>query len=543
MNPSIERIEKQRLALQAELDAKKAQFERNRLGQFATPTTLAVDILKYASSILDPKDQIRFLDPAFGTGAFYSALRTVFSKARIIEAFGTEIDPYFHKPAAKLWKDHGLILKLGDFTYEPPSPRFNLIICNPPYVRHHHIPSSEKRRLRVMAYHSSRMNISGLAGLYCYFLGMSHAWMAEGGIAGWLIPSEFMDVNYGQAIKQYLLNKVTLLQIHRFDPNDVQFVDALVSSAIIWFKKDPPPIDHAVNFTFGGTLLDPKISCKVPNHVLNQEPKWTRFPGTHKRDTNSGITIADFFHIKRGIATGDNKFFILSAKEIASRGLPFDVFRPILPSPRFLPENEIFADSAGLPQVERQLYLLDTRLTETEIKKRIPALFLYLKEGINRGVDKRYLCRHRTPWYAQENRPPAPIVCTYMGRDNPMGRRPIRFILNHSNATVGNVYLVMYPKTSLARAMELDPDIIRRVWEVLNQLAPDKLLGEGRIYGGGLFKLEPRELSNVDASAIAKLIPDLGATRPLGQLVLFGNNISGRSSMTSLHPKPEGYRP
>jgi hypothetical protein len=42
-----------------------------------------------------------------------------------------------------------------------------------------------------------------------------------------LIPSEFMDVNYGAAVKRYLLNKVTLLHIHRFDPHDVQFGDAL----------------------------------------------------------------------------------------------------------------------------------------------------------------------------------------------------------------------------------------------------------------------------------------------------------------------------
>ncbi len=59
------------------------------------------------------------------------------------------------------------------------------------------------------------MKLSGLAGLYCYFIALSHRWMKKSGIAGWLIPSEFMDVNYGQAIKDYLLNEVTLLQIHR----------------------------------------------------------------------------------------------------------------------------------------------------------------------------------------------------------------------------------------------------------------------------------------------------------------------------------------
>ena len=66
------------------------------------------------------------------------------------------------------------------------------------------------------------MKISGLAGLYCYFIALSHGWLKADGVASWLIPSEFMDVNYGKAVKNYLLNEVTLLQIHRFDPNNIK---------------------------------------------------------------------------------------------------------------------------------------------------------------------------------------------------------------------------------------------------------------------------------------------------------------------------------
>jgi adenine-specific DNA-methyltransferase len=41
-------VEARRVALQDELDARKTQKERNRLGQFATPTLLASDMLAYA---------------------------------------------------------------------------------------------------------------------------------------------------------------------------------------------------------------------------------------------------------------------------------------------------------------------------------------------------------------------------------------------------------------------------------------------------------------------------------------------------------------
>lgn len=68
-------IETQRLELQALLDGKKTSAARNKLGQFATPTTLARDVLGYGLALL-PKDQpVSFFDPAIGTGSFYSALR------------------------------------------------------------------------------------------------------------------------------------------------------------------------------------------------------------------------------------------------------------------------------------------------------------------------------------------------------------------------------------------------------------------------------------------------------------------------------------
>jgi adenine-specific DNA-methyltransferase len=473
------------------------------------------------ASLLPSALDIRFLDPAIGTGSFYSALVKVFPKKRIAEAIGFEIDPHYGKPAAELWKDSCLKLKLADFTHAEPSQRFNVLICNPPYVRHHHLENGDKNWLQLRTQQASGMKISGLAGLYCHFLGLSHAWMAEGGIAGWLIPSEFMDVNYGQAVKRYLLDRVTLLHIHRFDPNDVQFADALVSSAVVWFKNEPPPPDHEVKFTFGGTLLDPKLSRLVPALDLAHEPKWTRFPAFEVRQRSSILTLSDFFQIKRGLATGDNSYFILSEVEIEARGLPIEAFIPILPSPRYLKEDEVKARKDGSPDIAHRLFLLNTKLPEEEIQKRFPTLFDYLEEGKARRLPERYLCMHRSPWYTQENRPPAPIVCTYLGRSDAKSGRPFRFILNGSRATVANVYLALYPKSHMARELARDSTALRKVWSALNQLSPETLLGEGRVYGGGLHKLEPRELGNVPAGFLLNLFPDAGIPRRGSQLGLF----------------------
>lgn len=507
---TVGECEDRRRVLQDQLDACKEPTERNRMGQFATPTALAVDILRYAAAALGKNQKLRFLDPAIGTGAFYSALLDVFPKDRLAVASGYEIDPHYGVPAAQLWRETGLNLRLEDFTKAAgpkDSEQFNLLICNPPYVRHHHIVNGEKQRLRADTKEACGVEINGLAGLYCYFLGLSHMWMTQGCLAGWLIPSEFMDVNYGASLKRYLLDKVTLLHIHRFDPDDVQFEDSLVSSAVVWLRKETPPAKHAVRFTYGGSLNQPQSERFVPVEALRRDPKWTGYPTKEDFVETKTPVLGDFFRIKRGLATGNNTYFILSAEEIERRGLPMAAFRPILPSPRYVPDDEILTDKKGNPLLDRRVFLLDCQLEEGEIRRRYPKLWAYLEEGKAQGVAERYLCRHRTRWYAQENRPPAPFLCTYLGRRGTKRDRPFRFILNHSQATAANVYLMLYPKEPLKRALTDSLSLKRRLWEVLNKIRPVALLDEGRVYGGGLYKLEPKELANVPAATLAELVP------------------------------------
>ncbi len=532
MEKAVTGLETRRLALQEELDARRDAAVRNRMGQFATPTSLAVDIQRYAKARLGKNERLRFIDPAIGTGAFYSALLHEFSQARIDAAIGYEIDPHYGRPAAKLWGKTGLEIILEDFTWSAApeaSDRFNLLICNPPYVRHHHIDSGEKQRLRSRAQASSGVRINGLAGLYCYFLCISHMWLTAGGLAGWLIPSEFMDVKYGIGVKRYLLEKVTLHHIHRFDPNNAQFCDALVSSAVVWFRNEPPRPQHQVRFTYGGTLEQPVLDRLVPLETLRREPKWTRFPKNQTHEAADGPVLGDFFKIKRGLATGNNSYFILSAEQIRRRQLPMDAFKPILPSPRYVPEDEVEGDRMGNPLLKLRLFLLDPPWTESEIKKRYPNLWAYLEEGKAEGVTDRYICRHRALWYRQEFRPPAPFVCTYMGRSDRKSGRPFRFILNNSKATAANVYLMLYPKEPVNRVIQKKPLLKRQVWEFLNEISPQVMLGEGRVYGGGLYKLEPKELANVPADAIAELFPESARPRRAKQAHLFDETTPHRT--------------
>lgn len=330
---SLSQLENLRINLQQRYDYSKNIEDRRKLGQFSTPFALANDIITFGLKYIDHNNNIRFFDPAFGTGAFYSALLSNIQLSDIKFSTAIEIDPLLFKIAQDICAFSGIKIINADFTELYHDNLYNFIICNPPYVRHHLINSLQKKKIKDKTKELTGVTLSGLAGLYCHFLLQSISWMDKDAIGGWLIPSEFMDVNYGHPIKSFLLSKVDLFRIHRFKPKNIQFDDALVSSAVIWFKKRTKQ-SQAVTFSFGGTLMSPQEIKEISYSSLLNEPKWTRFPCAPQRTVHKYMPkLRDYFNVKRGIATGGNNFFILNHAQILVCHLNFFV--------RFFPVQDI----------------------------------------------------------------------------------------------------------------------------------------------------------------------------------------------------------
>ena len=90
-----------------------------------------------------------------------------------------------------------------------------------------------------------------------------------------------------------------------------------------------------------------------------------------------------------------------------------------------------------------------------------------------------------------------------MGR-NKKDSSPIRFILNLSDAIVTNSYLMLYPKEHLQQAISKNPLSVYMIWEALKEINGNDIQEEGRIYGGGLKKIEPKELAKVPCKDLIK---------------------------------------
>ncbi len=491
------KLEAERYRRQKQTDLSKTSLERNKFGQFSTPFSLAREISRYTLSLLSKKTSTRMLEPAAGSGVFISSLVSL--GCRNLEYTCVELDEAYARICEELFADFNCQVSLADFftllVKKDGLGYFDLLITNPPYVRHHHIESDTKKQYQAQVKASLGIQVSGLAGLYIYYILLSDKLLADGAIASWLIPSEFLYVNYGRALRQYLQERVSLIRIHRFEPRDVQFDDALVSSCIITYKKLPPDAGSSFGIT-KGSYQKPNVLREIPRDSIHHAEKWNFFASSEAGD-DQGVPLEEFFHVTRGLATGNNSFFILDSEQVAGKQIPAGVLIPILPGPRDISSSVIEGKPSGIPVLKKQRFLLSTTLRPEEIQKKYPRLQDYLQEGENAGVHKGYLCRSRKLWYLQERREPPLFLATYMGRKRSDNSSPIRFFLNRSQAVATNVFICLYPRPELQRLLRENKKREIELLELLNSISKEHIENAGRQYGGGLQKMEPKELRAV----------------------------------------------
>jgi hypothetical protein len=468
-------------------------------------------MVAHALKALPSDAPVAFLEPALGSGVFYSALLRQTTATRISNATGCEIDPVYSDIATAIWSPSGLRVLDCDFVAFASEPsnagKFSLICTNPPYVRHHHLQAEQKVTFQSLVMQRLGLQVSGLSGLYVYFVLLADAVLADGAVASWLLPAEFLYVNYGRVLRDYLTSRVTLLSIHHFKPDDVQFDDALVSSCIVTYRKADPLGTSCCEVSYGD-YLDPQEQRTMPTSELRRLNKWTMSHFDNNGPSSDAPRLKDLFSVRRGIATGANGFFIIDSNTVARYDIPSVFLKPILPSPRYLRETIIRATVDGLPDVSGFRYLLDCHLPPDEVRRQHPGLWRYLEEGIARGIPDGYLCAQKEVWYYQERREPAPFLASYMGRSSGSRKCPIRFFVNLSDAIVTNVFLNLYPTSGLTACLDRDKERLIELGVALNNVPAECILHAGRAYGGGLHKIEPKELLEVQLTSAPAWLGD-----------------------------------
>ncbi|GIH78346.1 hypothetical protein Plo01_47750 [Planobispora longispora] len=221
----------------------------------------------------------------------------------------------------------------------------------------------------------------------------------------------------------------------------------------------------------------------------------------HRRKSEESISLGQLAVVRRGVATGDNSFFLRTDTQVTQ--LPASSYVPAIPNLRSIDGvdlNQAAHEALGVLGVRRWLLRLD----QTDIDH--PLISRLLQEAAQLGTPDRYLCQARTPWYAIE-RPTIPDILI-----SPMSKGRFRVARNSVQATPTNS---LYGITLRGRD-NLDEITSELVNWLVSEAGQASLRAGARKQSDGLFKLEPHALATIKIpQRIARLIAH---TKPQGIL-------------------------
>ncbi|EIE02312.1 HsdM family class I SAM-dependent methyltransferase [Leptospira licerasiae] len=488
------------------------------LGQFFTPSALVGPMLEWVSdtkAVLEGK-KIKVLDPGMGEGIFFQEFLDRFPELDS-EFHGWEIDPILHEKCIQNLERSGLSknrfhLVLGDFLQNEKKEYYDIILCNPPYLRLSHSKHG-KKLIRQFA-EDIKEEIPGTANLYVFFLLRILRLLEPGGRASILVPYEFLNAGYGVPIKKAIIQSGYLRRILILDSSWSLFTGAVTSSCILFLENSRTNEEgflwsRTSSFIKGESI---ELSEIVWRKIRpDAEAKWTRLLSedsepiqniknddknspnnnyvTMPEDIRQGwVPIKEFGSFRRGIATGDNGYFLLSEKDASNLSIPRNYLRSSIPkaqyalSPFFTGDDWITLKSQGA-----KVWLLDAK--EVPNNQEGEGINKYLEEGIKRGVPKRFLPSKRKPWHSQENRGPCRILATSFHREE------VRFVFNQSPA----VHLTCFHGFSAKPEYTHFEEYLFAY--LITPHVRKELESRTREYAQGLRKVEPGDLNSL-------LVPD-----------------------------------
>lgn len=464
---------------------------RKRLGAFYTPAHLAQALADWAIR----SDSDRVLDPAAGEAVFLAAaarkLLTLGSRNPSPHLVGIEIDSDALAKAGSLLSQEGCTphLELNDFfSVTPPAPGegFDAVIGNPPYVRYHRFRGPARQR-GIAAAAASGVRLSRLTSSWAPFVVHAARFLRPGGRLALVLPAELLHVDYAGPIREFLLRRFASVTVVTFE--QAVFPGASID-AVLLLAQDGPHVEglRIVSLSDAGQVRQSLTGLFSAAPVA----RWSRLRAPaagvdaleQLRRDGKILALSGVASVDIGCVTGANDFFILTREEARNVRVRPHALQPVIARPRQLSGAILRkTDIRAFGDDERHLML---RLRTQNLDKQLSPLSRYLRHGQHLGIDERYKCRVRHPWYAIPGIRVPDAFLSYMSHRTP------RLVLNRAGLSSTNlVHQITFNRTSRKRA----PEYIAAMYSSVTLLSFEL---EGRSYGGGVLKLETREAERVD---------------------------------------------
>lgn len=453
-------------------------------GQFWTPSWVAEAMIAYVANNTD-----LVFDPATGRGAFYEALIKLDKKN--ISFFGTDID--IEVLTDNIYNKKNCFVEQRDFIKNPPQRKFSAIIANPPYIRHHRIDEETKLLLKQIATSITGNTIDGRAGYHIYFLIQALNLLEENGKLAFIMPSDTCEGKFAKNLWKWISENFCIEGVITFDEKATPFPNVDTNAIIFlirnskpqktlqWVKANEAYCPDLLNFVSSNFKKKKFDSLEIITRQL-KEGITTGFSRPEQNHNGFKYHLNDFANVMRGIATGSNEFFFLTAQQVKELNIPNEFIKRAVGRTKDATGSILtLKDLEKLETENRPTFLLSINGQENYPKSIID----YLKVGEEMGLPARSLIQQRKPWYKMEKRQIPPLLFAYLGRRN------TRFIKNEAGVLPLTGFLCVYPIYD-------DYEYIDSLWQALNH--PDTLENlklVGKSYGSGAIKVEPGNLNKL----------------------------------------------
>lgn len=461
----------------------RSAADRRAAGAVYTPVPIVRSMMAWLTSQGAPA---RIVDPGAGSGRFILAAGEAFPQAHLV---AVEMDPLAAlmlraNLSARGWTQRATVL-VKDYR-EVKLPRCEgttAFIGNPPYVRHHDI-AEDWKDWYASNFADFGIKASALAGLHLHFFLQTRLLAKAGDVGAFITSAEWMDVNYGSALRRLLLDELGGIALHVLEPTIEAFPGTATTAAITCFRvgETVEPV-RVRSIDALQRLNDLSKGIDIPRDRLHAAPRWSIIVRPSEQAAAGEVEIGELFRVHRGQVTGANDIWIAGEH---ARCLPDRVKLPAVTKAKDLIQAGAHLQSS---EVLRRVVDLPAELNEftKEERRRIAAFLSWAKLN---GADQSYTAQHRKAWWSVGLKAPAPILCTYMAR------RPPQFTLNACDARHINVAHGLYPR------QPLDDGVMARLVSWLNK---NINTGSGRTYAGGLTKFEPKEIERLRIPSLESL--------------------------------------
>lgn len=453
-----------------------------KYGQFFTNSLIADFMCSWACC-----DARTILDPAVGNSVFFIHTKKYNKNS---EMTGYEIDSkilnYFGNPT------NANIIN-NDYLFNDWEKKYDAIICNPPYNKFQSV-SNRMEIIDIIEEHTG-IKYSTYTNLYILFLMKSIFQMSENGKLAYIIPTEFLNSDYGVPIKQLLLKQHLLRAIINFENNQELFFNATTTCCIILLDKQPKSYVEFYNLSNINDLKNISIGTNSTHCVcknfekLNAKEKWRAILNQEEICNYRNLTyFSKFCNVSRGIATGANSFFCLSYTEALENKIPFSCLTKCICKSADV-KTAIFTEENfdQLVNDEKKVFLLDIGEEDA------PNVDKYIEKGREKGIDKRYLPSCRFPWFSMEQKKVAPIWVSSGYRSN------MKFVRNLAEIKTLTTFHSVY----INKDYEFYTDVI--FCYLLTPIA-QKIIRENRKeLGNGFNKFQPNDLNNAQMLDISMI--------------------------------------